>query len=503
MSVRRLLPLLLLTACEPGKVQLDGPDETGGETGTDTSDTSDTSHTGETDSADTSDTSDTSHTGETAETDTGEPGPVFTELAVSTDAEVVTLLHVSWTQARPTDTVWVEFRFEDDSWLRSPVRPGAVGAHTEVLLGVPAEQVVDWRLVGELGEKAVTAEGPPGATGSLPRDLTVPVVNTWEPGLASGERYMLGSVDVSDHWYYGPFWAFIVDRQGRVVWYRETPGSKLSLYVQPSRDNTHVYVDNSTQYVFDGSQQPGVTRLTLDGRWQEEIEIESYGFPSDELDGGGILYESRESGVRLAVRWPDGSDEVLWDCSAYMREVGGRESGCNPNTIVWDPERNTVFWSMYKIDHVFEVDLGAGEVVRSFGQQHTIETHAFDPLADVVDYQHYVNWTPEGTILASTHVLGEPNVQVTNEYAVDDDAATLSTVWTYEGTGFYAEYAGEAQRLAEGNTLIGYGTDGAVREVTPDGQIAWEIVWEGDRSNHLVGHMTLLDDLYALNEGPG
>ena len=40
-----------------------------------------------------------------------------------------------------------------------------------------------------------------------------------------------------------------------------------------------------------------------------------------------------------------------------------------------------------------------------------------------------------------------------------------------------------------------------VREVTPDGELAWEILFAVDEWTFQIGHMTLLDDLYALNEG--
>ena len=48
---------------------------------------------------------------------------------------------------------------------------------------------------------------------------------------------------------------------------------------------------------------------------------------------------------------------------------------------------------------------------------------------------------------------------------------------------------------------MGYGSGGALVEVTPDGELAWEILFAVDEWTFQIGHMTLLDDLYALNEG--
>ena len=41
-----------------------------------------------------------------------------------------------------------------------------------------------------------------------------------------------------------------------------------------------------------------------------------------------------------------------------------------------------------------------------------------------------------------------------------------------------------------------------VREITPDGETAWQVEWEKDFMGYRpVGHLSLLDDLYALNRG--
>ena len=87
------------------------------------------------------------------------------------------------------------------------------------------------------------------------------------------------------------------------------------------------------------------------------------------------------------------------------------------------------------------------------------------------------------------------------EFTVDDETQTLTEIWSYgEDSPYYATYAGEATRVGE-NTLISYGTDGALVEVTPDGEVAWELRWMTGSHPHLLGHLTLIDDLYALNQG--
>jgi hypothetical protein len=72
----------------------------------------------------------------------------------------------------------------------------------------------------------------------------------------------------------------------------------------------------------------------------------------------------------------------------------------------------------------------------------------------------------------------------------------------HQSTDRWATQAGEALRLPNGNTVFGYGQDGAVREVTPDDEVAFEVAWPKDGSGYrAIGHFSVIDDLYALNQG--
>ena len=89
-----------------------------------------------------------------------------------------------------------------------------------------------------------------------------------------------------------------------------------------------------------------------------------------------------------------------------------------------------------------------------------------------------------------------------SDLTVDDKTRTLTRIWSYTSTDRWATQVGEAVRLPNGNTVQGYGQDGAVREVTSDGTIAWEVSWpEDDQGYRVVGHSSMIPDLYALNQG--
>lgn len=437
------------------------------------------------------------HTGDTAP-DTV-PAPV-SELSVAVNSEVVTILELSWTQDQPADSAWVAYRFEGEDWFNTPAVALEVGEHNQALLGIPAEVEVELRVVNQ-GDELSYGPLTTATTGALPGPLTLPVLISYDPTLTSDHPWVLGSVDVGNSWYRGPCYSFILDRQGRVVWYHLVTDSRLNLFTQVSADGTHLLVDGSTHYVWDEDVIPSVDRMTLDKRWVEVIELEDMGFSFDEIDGGSILYNADREHALLVERYADGSEREVFDCTAYALEDGFEQGSCAINSVVHNPDQGTVFWSMYLLDTVIEVDYASGEVVRRFGQ--VPGGWAFDPAWTEVDYQHYPNYSPDGTVMASTHSRLQPGVQYAHEYVVDTDSETMVATWSYGDEVLrYASYGGEALRLDNGNTFITYGTDGAIREVTQDKQTAWELEWPADPNTHLVGHFSFIHDLYALNASP-
>jgi hypothetical protein len=438
-------------------------------------------------------------------TDTGETGevepPEVMDLQLTQHEEVATILELSWAQVGQAELGWVEYRFEGEDWMSSPALAREVGGQREVLLGIPAERTVEARLVLQVGDQTVTSEIVTGVTGSLPSDLIVPEMLLWDPVIASEHPWLLGSVDVGSYWYGGPCYSFILDRQGRVVWYHKTPSSRLNIFTQPSADGSHLLIEGTTYYTWGQDIEPIIDRLTLDKRIQQRLDLPDLGLSFDEIPGGSILYNAHREHDLLIELYPDGSERELFDCDEFAQQVGFSPSLCLVNAVVYNEAQGSVFWSMFQNDSVVEIDYATGELIRYFGQ--LPGGWDIDPPEAVNDYQHYPNYTPDGTIIFSTHAMGERRVQYAREYRVDEADQRLEVIWEHrEDTDYYAEYGGEAFRLDNGNTFLCYGTDGAVREITSGGEIAWELAWPADPNTHLLGHFTYLDELYPLNEGP-
>lgn len=63
------------------------------------------------------------------------------------------------------------------------------------------------------------------------------------------------------------------------------------------------------------------------------------------------------------------------------------------------------------------------------------------------------------------------------EYALDENSGEAHLVWEFDHERRFAIFAGSAERLDNGNTLVGWASarDAVVTEVTPDKKIAWEL----------------------------
>lgn len=433
--------------------------------------------------------------------ETGDTGPHWTDPSTAPVASVRIerhqtlrpLLVVHWTQLHEAET-WIEYEVEGE-WLSTPHIQRSTGSQQQALQGVPPHTPVEALLVTMVDGERLESEGVVTATSGAQADLVPdPQVSVWDPERTSPEQWILGSIDVtSKSWYDGPFYLFVMDRQGRVVWTKEVPRSLCAMVPRVSRDGTHVVFNATSIYThFDLGQRSILMRTTLDGLEVSTTEVPGNHLHFDEMDDGSVLLDVYQGDQQAVIRElsPQGTGRTVWNCT---EEYGNR---CNTNTINWVPERDTILYSQYQAASIMEVSRTTGEVLRSWGER---SDWSFDPPEHAFHWQHYPTFTPEGHLLTSTHLYEDHDTQVVLEYEVDDESKTLRTVWSWGWDDpIWAKYSGEAQRLANGNTLVNYGTEGWIRELTPEGDVVWE-VWFGDEL--LLGHSTLVSDLYALDQG--
>jgi hypothetical protein len=404
------------------------------------------------------------------------------------------ILRVRWWQEVHAVS-WVAYRFDDETWLASPAALREEGEQEQLLVGIPYDTELELRVVVDAGEVHEQGEILEASTGALPMDLPRPELlvadpEAWDP---SG-NWLLTSINTSrEGWSFGDYVAFILDRQARVVWAWALDHQHICFQAQPSLDGRSLLLDENTFWSFVvNDAESRVHRMRLDGTVLETVEIPEANHPYSELGDGRLAWWAVVSNEGL-LRIREGEDpwETRWTCRDWYASQG-IEGSCLSNTV-FPVEDGSFLVSLPMQDLVVQVDPD-GSVRRSFGQQG--DAWGFAEEGTAFWLQHGVSFTDQGTLLMSSHQGEDDLTGVVREYALDEDARQLRLIWSYgEGLGVEAELGGGALRLPGGNTLHFYGTTPRIKEITPEGGLAWDIAWPEPR---LIGHASLIEDLYPL-----
>lgn len=437
-------------------------------------------------------------TGEVVDSaDSGDSGVVYTEAQVSgvstrLNEDHENLLYVAWEQGAAGE-VWVEYSFDEGVWLSTPVEGVEVGAVEQILLGIPYGEEVSFRIGNDFGGGDLLTGEEAAAVGELPSgflDATVSVLGDVD----SSWQYLMTGV-VSSNW--SKHWTMIIDRQGRAVWAREGDDG-ATMYPQVSYAGDELLIDSNSYWSggWDGGASSVVSRLKIDGTSVETHALPGLHHPFTELPDGSLVWGAANADNQreetLERLWPDGTQTTVWSCQEMLFSVG-ENTYCGSNTLFWSEARQTVTFSFYSVETVFEIDVEEGSAVRWFG--HLDGSWDFDPVESAFWWQHGAHFTADGTFMASTKIENRGQETLVREYSLDEASSTLTEVWAFgEGEGLYGATGGEAQKTPGGHVLHNYGDLTRVREVSPEGEVVWDVEWSGS----WIGRMSMIDDLYAL-----
>jgi len=430
--------------------------------------------------------------------------------------DVNTILVVTWEQLVEADGTWLEFSFEGSDVMRSPVAAGAVGAHREVVLGVPGDTTVSISVVSQVGDELFATTPVEGTTDSVPASMPVPMVMDYDPERASPERFLLGAVEDSadnvannlNSYLQYQSWLYIIDREGRVVWYYTDPSrNAASGFPRIAPDGKYLMVEQSRV-----GPQGRLLRMSLDREYFEAMDL-PIADAFDVTPDGSILYDEGYSG-ELHELTAEGEDRVLWHCGTELDLT----PNCYTNTINYNPFEDSVFMSFPDSGAVVEIDRESGEMIGYYGNPEGTWDFA-PPLENPPDewgfgFQHFANISPTGTLMVSSHMPGyedfeqtpTPNQHAFLEFEIDRENQVLTELWRYTEGPEWPRARGMAMRLPNGNKLGNYGTGGVIREITPDKDTVFYVKFDipsgNDAYNKLVGHNFFVADLYDLNGAP-
>jgi hypothetical protein len=176
----------------------------------------------------------------------------------------------------------------------------------------------------------------------------------------------------------------------------------------------------------------------------------------------------------------------MWDHFEYSESFYAQRQidYGHANSIALDLDGNWLL-SSRGYSQVVKIHRTSGEVMWRLGGLSSDFTFVDDPYNGFCG-QHTASRLENGHILLFDNgrdcdpaILGSRPVRSrAAEYALDEGAMTASLVWSYERDGISAFSQGSAQRLSNGNTLVGWG-NGAHKtlatEVTAEGDVVYEL----------------------------
>ena len=429
-------------------------------------------------------------------------------VTITVHPQTTTILVVTWTQARVADTVRLEFSFAGSAVLSSRPLAGALGAHRDVVLGVPSATAVTVRIVSKVGTNDFKTRDYLGTTGALPATMPRPTLVSYNAALATTDRYLFGAVENSTGgcnstacYYNALFWLYIMDRQGRILWYyADAAGNPTSSFQRIAKDGEYIWIEKRP---FSNGGTRTVLKMTLDRQYSQTVTVPGLSDCIDVTTDGALLYDANNE-LREMNR--AGTVRTIFSCRTYF----GANFQCYTNTINWNAADDTVVMSYPDQNTVIQVSRANGAVVGLYGD--AAGAYTFSPNTWQFEFEHFPNITPQGTLILSSHMPGFANTEMPvagqhafMEFTIDRANRRLVEKWIYNVGQEWAMYKGMAIRLPNGNTLANYGTGGVIREITPDKQTAFEVKWDvptgNDFFNKMVGNNVLIDDLYALNGG--
>ncbi len=429
------------------------------------------------------------------------------DLEVTVDENMVTLVDVSWTTQEPAIS-WVEYGTTPDLGMTTPTTLVESTEHGFTLYGLTALADVSLVAYADTGDDLLQASAEITLP-NRPSNLPDPQVTLFDQSAVDTEQFIMGSILGETNA------LFAINREGEWVWYAEADSEFWTMDLQLSLDG-HGIIYNG--FSSDDSIGYGlITRRSINGEllWQDQTNGAHHAFA--QLPDGVLAFivsDTREWYNEDAdeKQWVVGDCIILWGgadeepfplfstwnwAEPYVHDDWDVEfyedyhDWTHGNSLKYYDQRDVLALSLANIDTVLEISRATGEVTRAFGED---QEYTFDRGTEPMDFQHDAQITIDNTLLVTTrlgglHIIGA-------EYSIDEETKTLSKIWSHgEDEGLEAITQGQVIKLGDGNVLVNFGSAGVMQEVSPEGEVVWEI--QADVGNWF-GNVVMFSDFYAF-----
>jgi arylsulfotransferase ASST len=211
-------------------------------------------------------------------------------------------------------------------------------------------------------------------------------------------------------------------------------------------------------------------------------DLSEYGGDPEALVVEAVIQELDEDN-NIVFEWRSWEHVELTDTTRIEElqyEPPEPVSYLHANALAVDLDGNIIL-SARRFDELIKIDRETGDIIWRMGglrSKNNEFTFIDDPNFGFSG-QHNIQVLENGNyLLFDNGSLHEERLSRAVEYRIDEEKSTATLVWSYDD-GRFAGSMGSVQRLANGNTLIGWGsapaTGPSVSEVTADGEVVFAL----------------------------
>jgi len=385
---------------------------------------------------------------------------------------------VQWRTDAPAPSV-LHVTCDDGAWDVAHVHPVPTDRHELLVIGLwpDAACTLTARVADGVDDGAATLDA---TVGPAPSWLPEATTTVHQPdAVADGWTFVNLSDEVGD----APEVIAAIDAEGRYRWLHRRQGSTVARY-------------GFDLHVVPGGILTGGRRRTPPGAvidWSGEVRWEA-GFgshhelrPSPWGDSHMLFLgftrdncpESTVEGTVNEVNIDTGEIEWSWNICDHVTPRQQRPDWSHLNAIEPIPDSRQMLISSREQHQVYLLDRDTDAIVWTLGVEGDF---AMDD--DAYFYrQHAPEWQPDGQILIFDNRRGSDGYSRAVEYRLtfDDEGAPLAAevAWEFADETLFSSVRGDADRLANGNTLITYGAlqpgpDLMLLEVDENAERVWQ-----------------------------
>ena len=215
----------------------------------------------------------------------------------------------------------------------------------------------------------------------------------------------------------------------------------------------------------------------------------------------GYIIQELDADHNVIFQWRSWDHYEITDGN-FIDYTGSKIDYCHGNAFEIDTDGNIMI-SARHMDEITKIDRNTGNIIWRFGLH--AQKNMFDFTNDTIGFyhQHDIRRLENGNIsLYDNGNYHSPKISQSLEYAINEEELTAKLVWNYvNNPPVYGRATGSSRRLANNNTIIGWGLTWpvSITEVDETGSKEWELHFPDSVSTYRAFRFDWETDLFTTN----